>query len=167
MTVLAALVATGACGSAALADDPPTGVPLPPPLVGSPVPLFEPDVGSLALRSWRSDRVAGVLWERVRFTFCTSLGAGPFAVAVTESRGWDRHAPRSGPRYVQRGRFAVRLERRYPFGVPQCRELRYSWRPRRVMRLPGARAVDVTIDFPARRGPGWPIVLRAHEAAVR
>ena len=169
LIVLAAF-ATGAFASRALAGDagappnPTGGGPLP---LVTPVPLLEPAPGSLAVRSWRSDRVAGALWERVRFTFCTSLGAGPFAVGVTESRGWDRHASPGAPRYTRRARFTLRLDRRYPVGVPQCRELRSSWRPERIMRLAGVRALDVTVDFPVSLGTGSPVRLTDHEVSFR
>jgi len=106
--------------------------------------------------------------EHARFTFCSSLTPGPFKVSVVESRGFAHHAARApgAPRFVQRGRFALRLERRYPVDVPQCRELSYSWRPKRVMFLPGARALDVTIAFPRAVGP-WPIELSDHETVFR
>jgi hypothetical protein len=165
VVALAALVAALAA-SRALAD----GHPVPRPEV-TPVPTQPADPGRrFTLDSWRSARIGGVLWERVRFTFCTSLTPGPFAVSVAESRGWSRDAsPRKSdiPRFVQRGRFALRLDARYPVDVPQCRRLGYSWRPKRVMLLPGVRALDLTVAYPLSTSPDWPIVLTDHEVAIR
>src|SRR5689334_8139671 len=92
----AALAAAGACASATLADDPA------PPITdgGGPFPvtpvvlLLPEDPATLVEHTWRSDRIGGVVRERVRFTFCSSRNSRPLRVSVTESRGWDRHAAR-------------------------------------------------------------------------
>jgi hypothetical protein len=167
----------GAFISTSAADEPPP--PLPPPtaqhgccpvpLTIAPAPLWPLDWGQrFELRAWRSDRVDGVMRETIRFIFCSSLSAGPFRVRVTESRGWDRNAKPAGvPRYAWSGRFRLRLDKRYAFGVPQCRQVTYSWHPKRVMLLPGTRALDVTIAYPRVASSSSALRLVGHETAIR
>jgi hypothetical protein len=112
-----------------------------------------------------------VVREQVRFTFCSSLTPGPFRVTVQESKGWDRHSRRGSdvPRFVQTGRFILRLDKRYPVGVPQCRRVSYSWRPKRTMLTPGVRALDIAISYPvsAWPSPNRPLQLTDHETVIR
>jgi hypothetical protein len=174
--LLATLVVAGAFASVAAADDPPTPsvpfcFPLPTPSA-VPVPQPPQDWGQrFEFHEWRSDRLGGVVREQVRFSFCSSLTPGPFRVTVTESKGWDRHSrPFGVPRFVQAGRFTLRLARRYPTGVPQCREVAYSWRPKQVMLTPGSRAMDITLTYPIAAwpaGPNWPLQLADHEVTIR
>ena len=135
----------------------------------TPVPDPPRDWGQrFAFSGWRSDRLDGVVRERVRFTFCSSLTLGPFHVTVTESKGWDGSGRRSYvPRFVQTGRFVLRFDTRYPFGVLQCRQISYSWRPKLVMLKPGARAMDITIAYPVAASPIWPLQLADHEVTIR
>ena len=104
--------------------------------------------------------------------FCSSLTSGPFRITVSESRGWDRYSRRGSdvPRFIQSGRFILRLDKRYPFGVPQCRRVVYSWRPKRVMLTPGTRAMDLTITYPVAAwpaSPNRPLRLSDHEVVIR
>jgi hypothetical protein len=133
------------------------------------VPQYTADKGqTFAVTEWRSDRIAGVVRERYAFHFCSSLSAGPYALALRESIGEN---PVGEFSFVETQHFRFWPAPRRLVHKPQCWNVSYSWQPRRVM-VTGrsAHVLDVTLSYPVSAGHHGllpPDPLRDHEVTSR
>lgn len=133
------------------------------------MPEYTTDKGqAFTVTAWRSDRIAGVVRERLAFHFCSSLSAGPYAIALREWIGVNSHGDFNFVDETQHFRFWPTPRRLHKLN---CWNVSYSWQPRRVMVTGrGVHVLDVTFRYPVSAGHDGllpPPALTDHEVASR